>query len=87
MNTTSVPCTAFAHGRKMADGMNENEKLNSVKVCGMQFSYEGNDKPPLFYDFNLGISPGSRCLLVGANGSGKSTSKSSFFWGGGGVLM
>lgn len=66
--------------------MNENEKLNSVKVCGMQFSYEGNDKPPLFYDFNLGISPGSRCLLVGANGSGKSTSKSSFFLGGG-VLM
>ncbi|KAH9729309.1 ABC transporter I family member 19 [Citrus sinensis] len=57
----------------MADGMNENEKLNSVKVCGMQFSYEGNDKPPLFYDFNLGISPGSRCLLVGANGSGKTT--------------
>lgn len=53
--------------------MNENEKLNSVKVCGMQFSYEGNDKPPLFYDFNLGISPGSRCLLVGANGSGKTT--------------
>lgn len=86
MNTTSVPCTAFAHGRKMADGMNENEKLNSIKVCGMQFSYEGNDKPPLFYDFSLDISPGSRCLLVGANGSGKSTSKSSFFWGGG-VLM
>ncbi|KAL9431129.1 hypothetical protein AB3S75_026343 [Citrus x aurantiifolia] len=57
----------------MADGMNENEKLNSIKVCGMQFSYEGNDNPPLFYDFNLDISPGSRCLLVGANGSGKTT--------------
>lgn len=41
---------------------------NSIKVNGLQFAYEG--QPPLFLDFNLQISPGSRCLLVGANGSG-----------------
>ncbi|XP_030934981.1 ABC transporter I family member 21-like [Quercus lobata] len=52
----------------MADGGEEN---NSIRVCGMQFSYEG--QPPIFADFNLNIQPGSRCLLVGANGSGKTT--------------
>ncbi|KAH7577689.1 hypothetical protein JRO89_XS01G0285400 [Xanthoceras sorbifolium] len=41
--------------------------LGSIKVCGMQFAYEA--QTPIFYDFNLDISPGSRCLLVGANGS------------------
>lgn len=41
---------------------------DSVRVCGMQFAYEG--QPPLFLDFNLSVSPGSRCLLLGANGSG-----------------
>ena len=49
----------------MADGEEEN---NSIRVCGMQFSYEG--QTPIFADFNLNIQPGSRCLLVGANGSG-----------------
>ncbi|KAF5482428.1 hypothetical protein F2P56_003000 [Juglans regia] len=49
----------------------ESEDLNSIRVCGMQFAYEG--EPPLFADFNLKIPPGSRCLLVGANGSGKTT--------------
>lgn len=41
---------------------------HSIQVSGMQFSYDANT--PLFFDFNLTISPGSRCLLVGANGSG-----------------
>lgn len=49
----------------------EEAKTSSIRVCGLQFSYEG--QPPLFADFNLDISPGSRCLLVGANGSGKTT--------------
>lgn len=40
----------------------------SIEVSGMQFSYDANS--PLFFDFNLKISPGSRSLLVGANGSG-----------------
>ncbi|KAJ6392153.1 hypothetical protein OIU77_025999 [Salix suchowensis] len=52
-------------------GGGENEKGNSISICGMQFAYAGQH--PLFYDFNLEISPGSRCLLVGANGSGKTT--------------
>ncbi|XP_015891270.3 ABC transporter I family member 19 [Ziziphus jujuba] len=47
------------------------ESSSSIKVYGMQFSYDG--QTPLFADFNLDISPGSRCLLVGANGSGKTT--------------
>lgn len=49
----------------------ENENSNAVRVCGMQFAYEG--EPPLFADFSLELPPGSRCLLVGANGSGKTT--------------
>lgn len=59
----------------MADGEEEN---NSIRVCGMQFSYEG--QPPVFADFNLNIKPGSRCLLVGANGSGKSINQSYRFY-------
>ncbi|MBA0576235.1 hypothetical protein Golob_027336 [Gossypium lobatum] len=43
-----------------------------ITVCGMQFAYELQH--PLFFDFNLDIARGSRCLLVGANGSaGKTT--------------
>lgn len=43
----------------------------SIEVSGMQFSYDASS--PLFFDFNLKISPGSRSLLIGANGSGKTT--------------
>lgn len=39
-----------------------------IKVQAMQFSYESDS--PLFLEFNLEIGSGSRCLLVGANGSG-----------------
>ncbi|XP_054790632.1 ABC transporter I family member 19-like [Prosopis cineraria] len=49
----------------------DNESCRGIRVCGMQFAYDG--QPPLFVDFNLKISTGSRCLLVGANGSGKTT--------------
>jgi ABC-type bacteriocin/lantibiotic exporter with double-glycine peptidase domain len=49
----------------------ENENSGGIQVQGMQFSYDGlQQQPPLFLDFNLHVSPGSRCLLVGANGSG-----------------
>ncbi|MCO5593422.1 hypothetical protein L7F22_047436 [Adiantum nelumboides] len=43
----------------------------SVDVSGLQFSYPG--QAPFIADFNLHLQPGSRCLLVGANGSGKTT--------------
>lgn len=51
----------------------EEEKENGgdsqgITVCGMQFAYELQH--PLFFGFNLDIARGSRCLLVGANGSG-----------------
>lgn len=39
-----------------------------IRVEAMQFAYEINS--PLFVEFNLEIGPGSRCLLLGANGSG-----------------
>lgn len=55
----------------------ENGKQNSISVRGMQFAYEGQH--PLFYDFNLNIPPGSRCLLVGANGSGSEIASFSDF--------
>lgn len=48
--------------------MKMEEESNGIQVNGMQFSYDMQH--PLFLDFNLSISPGSRCLLVGANGSG-----------------
>lgn len=42
-----------------------------IEVSSLNFAYEG--LPPLFTRFNLDVSPGSRCLLVGANGSGDSS--------------
>lgn len=54
--------------REAGGGDGEGGERDSVRVCGMQFAYEG--QPPLFLDFNLSVSPGSRCLLLGANGSG-----------------
>ncbi|GFP82926.1 ABC transporter i family member 19 [Phtheirospermum japonicum] len=47
------------------------DELYSIQVSGMQFSYDAQS--PLFFDFNLNISRGSRCLLLGANGSGKTS--------------
>jgi CCR4-NOT complex subunit CAF16 len=44
----------------------------AIRVSGMQFSYDVQD--PIFFDFNLDLPAGSRCLLVGANGSGKNYS-------------
>lgn len=44
------------------------EEAGGIQVNGMQFAYEIQN--PLFFEFNLDVSPGSRCLLVGSNGSG-----------------
>lgn len=41
---------------------------DAIRVSGMEFSYDAED--PIFFDFNLELPAGSRCLLVGANGSG-----------------
>ena len=53
--------------RKSAMGTSDRAS-GGIQVCGMQFGYDGK---PLFVQFNLEVSPGSRCLLIGANGSGK----------------
>ncbi|KAL9395669.1 hypothetical protein Peur_009922 [Populus x canadensis] len=75
LRTTTSICRAkkvkMAEKASQSIEKGENEKANSISICGMQFAYAGQH--PLFYDFNLNISPGSRCLLVGANGSGKTT--------------
>jgi ABC-type transport system involved in cytochrome bd biosynthesis fused ATPase/permease subunit len=41
---------------------------DSVQVTGLQFAYPG--QAPFITDFSLHLKPGSRCLLIGANGSG-----------------
>lgn len=41
---------------------------DAIRVSGMEFAYEVED--PIFFDFSLDLPSGSRCLLVGANGSG-----------------
>lgn len=50
---------------------------SSIEVSALNFSYD--DQIPIFANFSLMISPGSRCLLVGANGSGISILISNFF--------
>jgi ABC-type multidrug transport system fused ATPase/permease subunit len=57
-------------GEMMAGEGNGDEgwRRSGIEVSALQFAYDG--QPPLFARFNLRITPGSRCLLVGANGSG-----------------
>lgn len=42
-----------------------------VVVRNLTFAYPGRDN--VLNEFNLNLSPGARCLLIGANGAGKST--------------
>lgn len=49
----------------MAESGGEQAKL---QVTAMNFAYPG--KPPFISNFSLAVSPGSRCLLIGANGAG-----------------
>lgn len=53
---------------EMGKEAQESETSSSIQVSGLHFAYEGQS--PFIVDFNLNISSGSRCLLVGANGSG-----------------
>ncbi|GBG80147.1 hypothetical protein CBR_g30515 [Chara braunii] len=43
----------------------------AIAVNSLEFSYPS--EPPLLSDFTLRLEPGSRCLLIGANGAGKTT--------------
>ncbi|KAL2941731.1 ABC transporter I family member 20 [Bienertia sinuspersici] len=50
-----------------------------VEINGLEFTYPGIDgypppgSTPLIQDFSLSLFSGDRCLLVGANGAGKTT--------------
>lgn len=44
----------------------------AITVEHLTFSYAPLS-PPLFHDFNLRVTPGMHCAIVGASGSGKST--------------
>jgi ABC-type transport system involved in cytochrome bd biosynthesis fused ATPase/permease subunit len=56
----------------MMEGERERERegwrSTGMEVSGLNFAYDG--QPPIFTRFNLCVFPASRCLLVGANGSG-----------------
>lgn len=57
----------------------------AIRVSGMQFSYDVQD--PIFFDFSLDLPAGSRCLLVGANGSGNNNKSINFSSCFSGLLM
>jgi CCR4-NOT complex subunit CAF16 len=44
----------------------------AIEIHDLTFCYPGGDKPVL-RGLTLGLAPGARCLLLGANGVGKST--------------
>ena len=44
----------------------------AIDIRGLTFRYPGCEKPVL-RDLSLALAPGARCLLLGANGVGKST--------------
>jgi CCR4-NOT complex subunit CAF16 len=45
--------------------------VNAIEVAGLTFAYPGG--PPVLRDFSFTLPTGARCLLLGANGVGKST--------------
>jgi len=57
----------------MASPMDEQEPApSSVVIDHLTFRYHGTDRDVL-RDLCMNLAPGARCLLIGANGSGKST--------------
>jgi ABC-type bacteriocin/lantibiotic exporter with double-glycine peptidase domain len=44
----------------------------AIDIRGLTFRYPGA-REPVFRDLSLSIPPATRCLLLGANGVGKST--------------
>ena len=44
----------------------------AIEVRGLTFAYPGSDEA-VFQDLSLALAAGTRCLLLGANGVGKST--------------
>lgn len=51
--------------------MPENEVELGIKLNGVTFAYPGCE--PFITDARLDLPRGSRCLLIGANGTGKTT--------------
>ena len=60
-------------------GTHSDSKAATIVIKDLRFTYPGIDghpppgSTPLIQDFNLTLSSGHRCLLVGSNGAGKTT--------------
>ncbi|GMH44842.1 hypothetical protein BSKO_12794 [Bryopsis sp. KO-2023] len=65
MRTEAPQAVALPNGTH-ADGED-----NAVEANSLRFSFPGSE--PVIKDFTLKLPKGSRCLLAGANGSGKTT--------------
>lgn len=66
--TAKLDIEADQMGNGGVEEMVDATKKESIRVLAMQFAYD--PQTPLFADFSLSVFPGSRCLLIGANGSG-----------------
>ena len=51
------------------------EQQCPIEIKGLQWGYSGGTAAECkcLYDFDIKVMPGSTCLLIGANGAGKST--------------
>ncbi len=55
---------------------------NAIEVQGLTFAYDANPNVTILNDLNLTLPTGSRCLLIGANGSGeRDPSAANIFYG------
>ncbi len=45
--------------------------MHAIEARGLDFAYAGG--PPVLHQLDLAVPAGARCLLVGANGTGKTT--------------
>ncbi|KAG1674932.1 hypothetical protein FOA52_014725 [Chlamydomonas sp. UWO 241] len=77
--TAPVASDAVPAPRSSPEAMSVDADEPSLVVDHLEFTYPGLDGrpipgiPPLIRDMVFSLKPGSRCLLLGANGAGKTT--------------